>query len=382
MTTTHDFFDSRLDPVLLADLVDRLRATKWPPAASSAAWVQGTDLGWLQSLCSDWVDRIEGHGPAEGWSDREHQLVQVDDVQIHVVRGSATSGRRSGVPLLLTHGWPSAFVEYLPALDVLSAPGTHGLTGPAFDVVLASLPGYAWSTRPARAMTYAETANLWHRLMAELGYERYGVGGGDFGSGVATMMAIQQPDRVIGLHLSTLELFPDISSHDSVSAEERAWQEADQAHWAVDGGYKAIQSTRPQSLAYALTDSPAGLAGWIGEKWHGWTGDPAALDAAPLRNTLLDVLTLYWATGCIGPSIRDYADNRLHPPPLHGRKVEVPTGIPLFADPVGIPPRSYVERLYNIVHWRDVPHGGHFAPAEAPRTFAGDVCAFFAGLDI
>lgn len=105
------------------------------------------------------------------------------------------------------------------------------------------------------------------------------------------------------------------------------------------------------------------------------------METAPLRETLLDVLTLYWATGCIGPSMRDYADNRLHPPPLRGIRVEVPTGIPLFADPVGIPPRSYMERLYNVVHWRDVPRGGHFAPAEAPLTFAEDVCAFFADLE-
>lgn len=382
MHTDIEPFDARLDPALLAALADRLRATRWPPASSSAAWAQGTDLGWLRSLCSEWVARIERTGPVEGWSARTHQLVRVDDARIHVVRARASEGEHAGIPLLLTHGWLSAFVEYLPVLDLLTDPAAHGLTGPAFDVVLASLPGYGWSTRPARGMTYAETAHLWHRLMSTLGYERYGVGGGDFGSGVATMMAIQQPEQVIGVHLSTLELFPEVSDPDSLSVDERAWQDADRAHWAVDGGYKAIQSTRPQSLAYALTDSPAGLAGWIGEKWHGWTDDPAALDVAPLRDTLLDVLTLYWATGCISSSFQDYVDNRIQPPLLRGRRVEVPTGIPLFADPVGVPPRSYVSRLYNVVHWREVPRGGHFAPAEAPRMFAEDICAFFAGLDI
>ncbi|MCG7308778.1 alpha/beta fold hydrolase [Brachybacterium sp. ACRRE] len=375
-------FDAHADPALLADLAARLRATRWPPAAAAPAWVHGTDLLWLQSLCSDWIARIDGTGPVDDWSDREHELVQIEDVSIHVVRGTSSKRRRDGIPLLLTHGWPSAFVEYLPALDMLTDPAAHGVTGPAFDVVLASLPGYGWSTRPDRAMTYAETARLWHVVMAELGYDRYGVGGGDFGSGVATMMAIQQPDRVIGLHLSTLELLPEVADHDSLSTEEREWRQADQAHWTIDGGYKAIQSTRPQSLAYALTDSPAGLAGWIGEKWHGWVEDPARLSASPLREVLLDVLTLYWTTGCIGPSMRDYADNRLHPPSLDGARIEVPTGIPLFADPGGIPPRHHVERLYNVAHWQDVPHGGHFAPAEAPRTFTGDICAFFAGLDI
>lgn len=376
-----DPYDARLDPELLVDLVARLRATRWPPAANTAPWVQGTDLGWLRSLCSDWVARIEGPGPVEGWSGRHHQLVQVEDVHVHVVRGTASEGRHSGVPLLLTHGWPSAFVEYLPVLDLLTDPAACGVAGPGFDVVLASLPGYAWSTRPARATTYASTARLWHLLMTELGYDRYGVGGGDFGSGVATMMALQQPERVIGLHLSTLELFPDLSASEPLTPEEQAWLDADRAHWSVDGGYRAIQSTRPQSLAYALSDSPAGLAGWIGEKWHGWVGNPAALDGGPVRDTLLDVMTLYWATGCIGPSMRDYADNRTHPSQLHGRMVEVPTGIPLFADPVGIPPRSYVERLYNVIRWRAVPQGGHFAPTEAPRTFAEDIVEFFADLD-
>lgn len=378
-----DYFDTRPDPEMLVDLSARLRATRWPPAARAAPWVQGTDLEWLQSLCADWIARIEGTtGAREGWSSRDHQIVLVDDVQIHVVRGHPAPGQDQKIPLLLTHGWPSAFLEYLPILDLLTEPDAYGISGPAFDVVLPSLPGYGWSTRPARPTTYEETARLWHRLMSELGYERYGVGGGDFGSGVATMMAIQHPDRVIGLHLSTLELFPRILARDILTAQERAWQDADHAHWAIDGGYKAIQSTRPQSLAYALTDSPAGLAGWIGEKWHGWTAEPEALSAGPLRETLLDVLTLYWVTGSIGPSMQDYVDNRLHPRPLVGRMVEVPTGIPLFADPVGVPPRSYVERLYNVVHWREVSHGGHFAPAEAPHTFAEDIRAFFAALDI
>lgn len=373
-------FAPEADAAELRDLADRLEHTRWPPPAPTTDWSQGTDLGWLQSLCQDWAARVTA--PTLGWLGYDHLLVDVEDVSVHVVRADAVSG--AGMPLLLTHGWPSAFVEYLPVLDLLVDPAAHGLPGPGFDVILASLPGYGWSTRPNRHVTYAETARLWHLLMGELGFDRYGVGGGDFGSGVATFMALQQPDRVVGLHLGTLELLPEPATASPLpSAAEQDWLDADATFWETGGGYKAIQSTRPQTLAYALTDSPSGLAGWVGEKWHEWVGDPGLLDprspeSSRVRGGLLDVLTLYWITGCIGPSMRDYADNRQHPPDLRGRRVTVPTSIPLFADPVGIPPRSWVERLYDVVRWEPVDAGGHFAPLEAPYQFAADVCSFYA----
>ena len=378
-------FTPEVDPAVLRNLADRLEQTLWPPPAPTRDWSQGTDLEWLQSLCRDWAARVTSSTPTSGWLGYEHLLVDIEDVSVHVVRADAVSG--NGMPLVLTHGWPSAFAEYLPVLDLLVDPAAHGLPGPGFDVTVASLPGYAWSTRPDRPITYAETARLWHLLMGELGYDRYGVGGGDFGSGVATLMALQQPDRVVGLHLGTLELFPDpATASPAPNAAEREWLDLDAAFWETGGGYKAIQSTRPQTLAYALTDSPSGLAGWIGEKWHEWVADPGVLDpdsprASPdskrVRQGLLDMLTLYWITGCIGPSMRDYADNRRHPLDLRGRRIMVPTAIPLFADAVELPPRSWVERLYDVVRWEPMGAGGHFAPLEAPYLFAADVCSFF-----
>jgi pimeloyl-ACP methyl ester carboxylesterase len=265
---------------------------------------RAVDLGYLRGLLAYWADGFD-------WRERErelnryvHRVAEVDGVRIHFVHRPG-SGR---VPLVLTHGWPSTFAELLPLVDRVDD---------RFDLVVPSLPGYAFSPRPPRTgVDRAYVAALWHRLMQGLGYQRYGAHGGDFGAGVATHMALSQPDRMIGIHLSTPEMTP-YTGPDSLplSAAEQDYVEH-VARWEqTERGYSAVQSTRPQTLGYGLNDSPAGLAAWVLDKWRSWSDSRGDLDARFGRDILLTMLTLWWATGSITSSMRDYYDNRWHAHP-------------------------------------------------------------------
>jgi pimeloyl-ACP methyl ester carboxylesterase len=314
--------------------------------------------------------------------------MELDGVPIHFVheRARGGGGTGAGVPLILTHGWPSTFAEMLPLVPLLTDPRAHGIDGPAFDVVVPSLPGYGFSPRPARTgLNYRYTARLWHRLMHGLGYERYGAHGADFGSGVATLMALDDPAPMAGIHLSTLDIAPYTGPGSRpLSGAERAYLDHNTGWWRAEGGYKAIQSTRPQTLGYGLTDSPAGLAAWILEKWRSWADSGGDLDARFDRDDLLTMLTIYWATGTITSSMRDYFDNRHFAVPIGPDDlVRVPTGIAVFANeyvPEGEPPREWAERLYTVHRWSVMPRGGHFAAFEEPELLGRDIAAFFGSI--
>jgi len=375
-------FTIQVGDEVLSDLRERIRKTRWPQPAPGAPWEQGTDLEYLKSLLADWADAFDWRARERELNRFHHFRAEIDGVAIHFVHERARSGR--GVPLILSHGWPSAFVELLPLVPLLTDPQAHGIDGPAFDLVIPSLPGYGFSTRPPRA-NYRTVAALWHRLMQGLGYERYAAGGGDFGAGVTTLMALDQPERMIGIHLSNLEIPPVLGEGSRpLSPKEREWVAARERWEAAERGYGAIQSTKPQTLGYGLNDSPAGLAAWIVEKWRAWTDSGGDADRKLSRDFLLTLLTLYWATGSIATSMRDYFDNRWHAVALGpGDFVRVPTAIASFTRSFvfeGDPPREWAERLYDVRRWTPMPRGGHFAPAEEPELLARDVAGFFAGL--
>ena len=223
--------------------------------------------------------------------------------------------------------------------------------------------------------------------MRGLGYERYGAQGGDFGAGIVTFMALNNPKPMIGVHLSNLEIAPYTGpGARPLSAAERTYRERNEAFWQEEYGYKAIQSTKPQTLGYALNDSPAGLAAWILEKWRSWADSRGNLDERISRDFLLTTVTLYWVTQTITSSMRDYFDNdnkRFRITLGQQEFVDVPTGIAVFANNFvdeGTPPREWAERLYNVCRWTPMPRGGHFAPVEEPELLARDIAAFFAGL--
>jgi len=365
---------------VLADLRARIRNTHWPGQAPGAAWAQGTDLEYLKRLLDYWASGFDWRAQERRLNTFEHFRAELGGIHVHFVHERAREGK--GIPLILTHGWPSSFLELLPLVPLLTAPKANGIDGPAFDLVIPSLPGYGFSERPAQA-SYRTVARMWHELMHGLGYERYGAGGGDFGSGVATYMGIENPAAMIGIHLTTMDLWPPTGDGTRPLTGAESAYVAHVRRWdAVERGYSAIQSTRPQTLGYALNDSPAGLAAWILEKWRSWSDSRGDLEARFSRDFLLTMLTLYWVTESITPSMRDYFDNRWHGTDLQpGVRVPVPAGIANFDNNFvseGNPPREWAERLYDVRRWTSMPRGGHFAAAEEPGLLARDIAAFFA----
>ncbi|MEJ3747699.1 epoxide hydrolase family protein [Actinomycetes bacterium KLBMP 9797] len=370
-----------VDEAVLSDLRARIRRTRWPDPAPGEPWSQGTDLAYLRNLLAYWADGFD-------WRARERELnrhpqfrLALDGHRVHFVHARAATGQ--GIPLILTNGWPSTYAELLPLVPRLTDPAAHGIDGPAFDVVIPSLPGYGFSERPARTgVNYRYVAGLWHRLMRELGYARYGVGGSDFGAGVATYLALDEPAAVRGVHLSTTEIPPYTGPGSRpLTGAERAFRDGFARWRRTEGGYQEIQATKPQSLGYGLTDSPAGLAAWILEKWRAWADTGGDLDRHFSRDFLLTTVTLYWVTGTITPSMRDYYDNRWFGDPIGPDDfVRAPTAFAGFTHhfaPEGEPPREWLERLYNIQRWTPMPRGGHFAAVEEPDLLAADIAAFF-----
>jgi pimeloyl-ACP methyl ester carboxylesterase len=364
---------------ILDDLGARLARTHWPDAAPGEAWAQGTDLAYLRELLAYWADGFDWRARERELNAFEHFRAEVDGVRIHFVHARARDG--GGIPLILTHGWPSAFVEMLALVPLLTDPPD----GPAFDLVIPSLPGYGFSERPARTGVHARfTAGLWHRLMQGLGYGRYGAHGGDWGASVSTFMALDDPQRMLGVHLANLDNKPHSGPGSrELTAAERAYV-ADFGRWLEDEhAYAEQQATKPQTLAYALTDSPAGLAAWIVEKWRAWADTNGDVDGRFGRDLLLTVVTLYWATATMATSMRDYYDERWSPETAIGRDdfVAVPTALAAFYAnfiPEGVPPREWVERLYDVRRYTPMPSGGHFPAVEEPELLARDIAAFFA----
>ncbi len=357
-------FSIDVEEAALVDLRARLERTRWPSDAPGPAWEQGTDLAWLRSLCAYWMSEFDWRSHERRLNSYPQFLAEVDGTIVHFVHL-----RRGGTPLILTHGWPSSFLEYLPLAERLEN----------FDLVIPSLPGYGFSERPPVSTT-RDVARRWHVLMQGLGYERYGACGTDFGAAVTTYMALDDPARLLGIHLSNLDNAPTPTS--PLTDAECAYLASVTGWDRRERGYSLIQGTRPQTLGYGLTDSPAALAAWILEKWRLWADTGGELDARFDRDDLLTLVTLYWVTSTIGTSIRDYIDNRSHATatlPADVR-VSIPTGIANFHHSYvheGIVPREWAERMYNITRFADMPSGGHFAPIEEPDLLAAEIALFF-----
>ena len=354
-------FQIRVSDDVLDDLRQRLLGTRWPDQVPGIGWKQGTEMEWLQHLVSYWTDKFNWRA----WEQRLNTLEHFIWEGIHFIYKRAASGQ--GMPLILTHGWPGSFLDYVDMLPMLEN----------FNLVVPSLPGYGFSPRPAQVgINYRYVSDRWHRLMSTLGYSRYAASGYDFGSGVTTVLALDHPESVIGIYLTSLEsdLTP-ILDDSEVSDAERSYLAVNRNWDSTERGYSAIQSTKPQTVGYGLNDSPAGLAAYIGEKWYSWSDKP------PSDDFLCATLTLYWVTQTITSSMRDYWDNRVYP--VERALVSTPTAFGVFAHqtvPEGEPPRSYIERVYNIQRWTAFPNGGHFAPAEQPQAVAKDLTAFFRDL--
>lgn len=366
----------------LDDLRERLARTRFPDEVEGAGWDYGANRAYLKELADYWRDGFDWRAQEEVINGFAHFRAEIDGFGVHFVRERGKGP--NPLPIVLTHGWPDSFFRMLKLIPLLTDPASHG-GDPAdsFDVIVPSLPGYGFSDRPTeRGMTNSRVAELWERLMTEeLGYERFAAHGGDIGSSVTQQLALDRPGPLVGIHLTDvpyLNLVAFTEDASDLSEAERDYMERGRRWGQEEGGYAAIQSTRPQTLAYSLNDSPAGLAAWIVEKFRAWSDCDGDVEKRFTKDELLANLTIYWATQTIHSSMRIYYEGLHNPPPANaGARVGVPTGFAIFPkDPVTAP-REWGERFFVVRHWTEMPRGGHFAAMEEPELLAEDVRAFF-----
>lgn len=374
-------FEVHVGDAEIADLNARLDATRWPrEEPADAGWDYGANMAYVRELCAHWRDAFDWRAVEARINDFDNFTAEVDGIDIHFIleKGSGASP----TPLILTHGWPGSIVEFLEVIEPLAHPERFGGdAGDGFDVIVPSLPGYGFSAAPPRPIDCREVARLWNGLASEvLGYDRFIAQGGDWGSMVTLWLGFDAPDHCAGVHVNMWGLRHGKTGNDRpYDAGELAWLERRKELTRLETGYQAIQSTRAQTLGFGLSDSPAGLAAWIAEKFHGWGDTGGDIESRFSRDRLLANIAVYWFTNSITSSAWMYrsmvdSPNFVLPP---GRKIEVPTGVAHFpGDIFATPPRQWCERAANIVHWTDMPAGGHFAAMEEPALFVDDVRAF------
>ncbi|MGH9002678.1 MAG: epoxide hydrolase family protein [Acidimicrobiia bacterium] len=365
----------------LDDLRDRLGRTRWPDELPGVGWSRGVPLAYLKELAGYWADGYD-------WRKQEAELNQypqftttIDGAGVHFLQ--VRSPEPDALPLILTHGWPGSIVEFLDVIGPLADPQAHGGDpADAFHLVIPSIPGYGFSgpTRQA-GWTTDRTAAAWAQLMARLGHTRYGAQGGDWGAFVSPQLGRIDPDHVVGVHLNaaTLGFIPfgpvDPEELAGFTDAEKARLERLGTSTAGPGnGYFEVQAQRPQTLAYALNDSPVGQLAWIVERFKEWTHAAQVPEDAVDRDHLLTNVMLYWLTGTAGSSARTYYEN-MHAGFSPQQPGTTPTGVAVFAGDYAI--RRYGEQSNNIVHWTEFDRGGHFAAMEAPDLLAADVRSFF-----
>jgi epoxide hydrolase len=373
--------DSKISPYridisqgALDDLRDRLGRTRWPDELPGVGWDLGVPLDYLKGLAEYWATAYDWRGQEAALNEFAQFTTVIDDQNVHFLH--VRSPEPEALPLLITHGWPGSIAEFLDIIGPLTDPAAHGGDpADAFHVIAPSIPGFGFSgPTHETGWNTVRVAYAWAELMRRLGYERYGAQGGDTGALVSPELGRIDPEHLAGIHVNNLLTFPSGELHDLSDADQgrlklmQRWQNE-------MAGYASIQSTRPQTLAYALTDSPAGQLAWIVEKFKEWT-DPAARlpEDAVDRDRLLTDVSIYWLTATAGSSARLYYEGAKS----WGQPTEpsaVPTGVAVF--PMDITIRSIAESQHNIVHWTEFDRGGHFAAMEAPGLLVADIREFF-----
>jgi len=358
----------------LQDLRDRISRTRWPEHETVDDWSQGVPIDYLRDLVRYWRDTYD-------WRAREARLnafpqfrTQVGGIGIHGYH--VRSRHAHAAPLLMTHGWPGSIVEFVNVLGPLTAPEEHGGdVADAFHVVCPSLPGYGFSDKPSqRGCGVDRIAELWDELMLLLGYDQYFAQGGDWGAAVTTQIGVQNRGHCRGIHLNLAVAPPPPDASANPTPAEKAAFAATRHYSAYESGYAVLQSTRPQTIGYALADSPVAQCAWIIEKFKTWTDCGDAPETAISRDELLDNVMLYWLPGNGASSARLYWESfrssfASDPPP-----VVIPTACSQFAKELSRPPRSWVERRYKkLVYWNEIDKGGHFAAFEQPAKFVSEV---------
>ncbi|WP_435061612.1 epoxide hydrolase family protein [Amycolatopsis thermoflava] len=363
----------------LEDLRERLRRTRWARPWPAEPWAAGTDGDELRRLTGYWASAYDWRKHETAINALPHQFAEIGGTVVHYLYFGAENGGTRAI--LLANGWPSSFLELVGLAERLSAPSRFGRDPrTACTVVVPSLPGFGLSPQRPALAEGMHTHDMWHRLMTEeLGFDRYGAHGSDIGAGDVSRLAQAHPDALLGLHLQDAA---NPAGYDvaGLSEEERTYLAAEHAWEVAERGYSHQQQTRPLTLAQGLSDSPSGLLAWILEKYRAWSDCDGVLANRFSDDFLLTQASLYWFTNTISTSFRPYYERHHHlVPPVE--RVEVPTALALFpADIGGRQPRSWVERVYHVTRYTEMPRGGHFAAYEEPDLLADDITAFFGSL--
>jgi pimeloyl-ACP methyl ester carboxylesterase len=366
-----------------ADLRERLERTRWPSELPGLGWKRGVPRDYLQELAAHWRERFDWRAQEARLNELPQFVTTIDGADVHFLH--VRSPEPDATPLLLIHGWPGSFVEFLDVIGPLTDSRAHGgEAADAFHLVIPSIPGHAFSTIEEPGWTHGRIAAAFAELMERLGYERYGVQGGDIGSFEATLVGRLAAEKVIGVHVNALVTFPTGDPAETADLTESEQERLDRFHHFQQEqmGYMHTQGTRPQTLAYSLTDSPSGQLAWIVEKFKEWT-DPAQElpEDAVDRDTLLTNASIYWFTGTAGSSANLYYET-FHDPAMWATKERgtTPTGV-LVSLNSDVAIQGLAERDHNVVHWTESDHGGHFFALEQPELFVADLRTFFRTLD-
>jgi pimeloyl-ACP methyl ester carboxylesterase len=369
-------FQIKVPQAVLQGLKKRLARTRWPDEVVGAGWDYGTNLEYLKALVDYWQNQFDWRAQEAKLNQFAQFRAEIDGLNIHFIHERGKGPKP--MPIIITHGWPGSFFEICKLIPLLTDPASYGGDPiDSFDVIVPSLPGYGFSDCPRERgmMSSRHAAELWVKLMTDvLGYRRFAAAGGDIGSIITQHIAADHPELLIGIHLTYIGYYASTPDLSELSEAEKRYLGSLQQWIMREGGYFMIQGTKPQTLSYGLTDSPAGLAAWIAEKFHSWTDSDGVIERRVTKDDLLTNIMIYWVTETIGSSIRSYIDNppqKLEPIPA------VPAAFAAFPKDINPPPREWVERRLNLKQWTQMPRGGHFAAMEEPELLAEDMRKFF-----
>jgi|TARA_B100002003_G_scaffold244015_1_gene269357 microsomal epoxide hydrolase len=350
----------------------------WHEMPDDGGWAYGTPLGYMKELCAYWINEFDWRKQEAAINRFSHFIAPVQGIDLHFIQEKGDGPLP--LPLIISHGWPGSIVEFLDIIQPLAHPQRFGGSeDDAFDVIVPSLPGFGFSGRPGRPIGPRKMANLFNKLMTDvLGYPNYLAQGGDWGGAISSWLGFEHAPACQAIHINILTMRHPDGPH---GPEEEAWAVQFEHDQSLENGYRTQQATKPQTLSYAMMDSPVGVAAWIIEKFNSWSDtDGDNIESAHTKDSLLTNIMVYLVTRTFNTASWIYYGRREEGGRLlstDNRRVEVPTAAALFpAELLAWPPRSYVERLYNITHWSEMPRGGHFAALEEPELLIDDIRAF------
>jgi pimeloyl-ACP methyl ester carboxylesterase len=371
-------FEINFHDEVFEDLRRRLSETRWPNQIGSS-WEYGTDLTYLKELCEYWRTKFDWRAQEKTLNRFDHFMTEIDSLNVHFIH--QRSENPNALPIVITHGWPGSIFEFVKIIGPLSDPTTYGGDiEDAFHVVCISMPGFGFSDPPDKpGFDIKQVAKVVAKLMARLDYPKYGAQGGDWGSSVSSWLGSLDEEHVCGIHLNLVAVSPPKglrTPFDGLSQKEIAYLKRRQNFMKYEVGYREVQSTKPLTLSYSLNDSPAGLAGWIVEKFRSWSDCAGHIERRFTKDELLTNITIYWATQTIDSSMRVYYETRKSKN-FYPQNVNVPTGCAIFPEEILNVPREWAEKIYNVKRWTEMRFGGHFAALEAPGLLVEDIRAFF-----